>query len=77
MKKKGKILVSKKEPQPVAFLDNAATSQKPTPVIDAVSSIIGNRTPMCTEDVNCEGWLYHHSRKVISEYCASEKKLFL
>ena len=76
------VLERKNRGKPIAFLDNAATSQKPAPVIDAISKYYRESNSNVHRGVyelaeEAEN-LYHHSRKVISEYFnASEKKLFL
>lgn len=73
------VLDRKNRGKPIAFLDNAATSQKPTPVIDAISKYYRESNSNVHRGVyelaeEAEN-LYHHSRKVISEYFnASEKE---
>ena len=73
------VLERKNRGKPIAFLDNAATSQKPTPVIDAISKYYRESNSNVHRGVyelaeEAEN-LYHHSRKVISEYFnASEKE---
>ena len=66
------ILKRKNRGKQMAFLDNAATSQKPASVIDAIShyyresnSNVHRGVYELAEDAEN---LYHHSRKVISQY---------
>ena len=66
------VLERKNRGQPIAFIDNAATSQKPISVIDAVaqyyresnSNVHRGVYELAEESEN----LYHHARKVISQY---------
>ena len=73
------VLTRKNRDRPIAFLDNAATSQKPISVIDAISKYYRESNSNVHRGVyelaeEAEN-LYHHSRKVISEYFnASEKE---
>ena len=73
------VLTRKNRDRPIAFLDNAATSQKPISVIDAISKYYRESNSNVHRGVyelaeEAEN-LYHHARKVISQYLnASERE---
>ena len=73
------VLTRKNRERPIAFLDNAATSQKPISVIDAISKYYRESNSNVHRGVyelaeEAEN-LYHHARKVISQYLnASERE---